>query len=139
MIKGVCYVATIVSAIVLLLYVLRCWSTRDAQVLSSFESLEELRTSDVGAYAWETAFRQGDKDFVGVRYHLRKLPPRFVGKWITPVYMPCLVFDANGRCVDKSRNYNDDHLFIHRWPSLFPGIESCKCGRAIDAKEEQKK
>ena len=54
MIKGVCYVATIVSAIVLLLYVLRCWSTRDAQVLSSFESLEELRTSDVGAYAWET-------------------------------------------------------------------------------------
>ena len=55
------------------------------------------------------------------------------------LYMPCLVFDANGKCVDKSRNYNDDHLFIHRWPSLFPGIESCKCGRAIDAKEEQKK
>ena len=112
-----------------LLYGLRCWSLHDSRYLSSFCSLEELRASDVGGYALETAFRQNDKDFVGIEYRLRNLPPRYFFRWFGPTAQPCLIFDANGRCVDKTRYYNDDHPFVHRWPGLFPFIASCKCGK----------
>ena len=71
-------------------------------------------------------FRQDGKDFVGIRYHLRKLPPRFLFHWIGPLSEPYLIFDSKGLCVDKSDNYNDDHLFVHRWPALwktYPSID----------------
>ena len=112
-----------------LLYGLRCWSLHDSRYLSSFCSLEELRASDVGRCTWETTFRQDGKDFVGIEYRLRKLPTRYFFRWFGPTAQPCLIFDANGRCVDKTRSRNDDHPFVHRWPGLFPFIESCKCGK----------
>ena len=112
-----------------LLYGLRCWSLHDSRYLSSFRSLEELRASDVGGCTWETAFRQDGKDFVGIGYDRWKLPPRYFFRWFGPTSQPCLIFDATGRCVDKTRYRYDDHPFVHRWPGLFPFIASCKCGK----------
>ena len=109
----------IVGMIALFGYGLRCWNVHDARYLSSFRSLEELRTSDVGGCTWETAFRQNGKDFIGITYHLRKLPPRFLFRWLGPLSEPYLIFGLDGRCVDKSSNYHDDHLFMRRWPALW--------------------
>ena len=121
-------ILAIVGTFVFLLFVLRCWNVHDARYLSSFRSLEELKTSDVGGCTLETAFRQDGKEFIAIRYRLRKLPPRFLFHWIGPLSEPYLIFDSKGLCVDKSDNYNDDHLFVHRWPELFPYVESCRCG-----------
>ena len=118
-------VVAVVGTVVLLVYGLRCWNVHDARYLSSFRSLEELKASDIGGCTWKTAFRQDGRDFVGVRYHLRKLPPRFLFRWLGPLSEPYLIFDANGQCVDRSSNYNDDHLFVRRWPALW---KACKSG-----------
>ena len=100
-------------------YALRCWNLHDARHLSSFQSLEELRTSDVGGCTLETAFRQNGKDFVGIRYRLRELPPKYFFRWLGPLSEPYLIFDCNGQCVDRSSNYHDDGLFMRRWPELW--------------------
>ena len=71
-----------------------------------------------------SAFRQDGKDFVGIRYHLRKLPPRFLFRWLGPLSEPYLIFDPDGQCVDKSSNYHDDGLFMHRWPALWKASQS---------------
>ena len=118
---------------------LRCWTAHDARYLSSFLSLEELRVSDVGGCTWETAFRQDGKDFVGIWYHRRKLPPQYLSRWFGAPYDPYLIFNANGRRVDKTSNYNDDHSFIHRWPALFPSIKSCKCGKGNSSATDGKR
>ena len=128
-----------VAGVAILLYGLRCWNVHDARYLSSFQSLEELRASEVGGCTRKTAFRQDGKDFVGITYYLRKLPPRFLFRWLGPLSEPYLIFDRDGQCVDKSSNYHDDHLFIHRWPALGQEIESCKCGKvnSLAAAEER--
>ena len=104
---------------VVLLYGLRCWNGHDARYLSSFRSLEELRASEVSGCTRETAFRQDGKDFVGIRYRLSKLPPRFLFRWVGPLSEPYLIFDRDGQCVDRSSNYNDDGPFVRRWPELW--------------------
>jgi len=112
-------IIVLVGATVFLIYVLRCWNVHDARYLSSFRSLEELMASDVGRFTWETAFRQDGKDFVGIRYRLSKLPPRFLFRWVGPLSEPYLIFDRDGQCVDRSSNYHDDGPFMRRWPELW--------------------
>ena len=102
-----------------LLYGLRCWSLHDSRYLSSFRSLEELRASEVGGCTRATAFCQDGKDFVGITYHLGKLPHRFLFRWLGPLSEPYLIFDLDGQCVDRSSNYHDDGLFMRRWPELW--------------------
>ena len=114
----------LVGVVVVLVYGLRCWNVHDARYLSSFRLLEELRASDVGGCAWETAFRQDGKDFVGIRYRLRKLPSRFLFRWIGPLSEPCLIFGRDGQCVDRSPNYHDDGSFMGRWPALWKASQS---------------
>ena len=127
--KKIMFAAIAGTAIaVFLLYVMSSWNRRDEMFLTSFDSIDDLMSSDVGESTWKTTFRQNDMDYIGVRYRVRKLPPRFLSRWLLEVNAPCLIFNAKGLCVDKSCNYNDDHLFIHRWPALFPYVKSCKCG-----------
>ena len=115
-------IIVLVGAAVFLIYVLRCWNVHDARYLSSFRSLEELRASDVGRCTCETAFRQDGKDFIGIRYRLRKLPPRFLFRWIGPLSEPYLIFDIEGQCDDRSPNYNDDGVFKRHWPALWKAV-----------------
>ena len=117
-------VIAVVGMLVLLCYGLKCWNLHDAHYLSSFRSLKELRASDIGGCTWETAFRQDGRDFVGIRYHLGKLPSRFLFRWLGPLSEPYLIFDIDGQCVDRSSNYHDDHLFIRRWPELWKTCRS---------------
>ena len=127
--KKIIFVTIAGTAIVVsLLYAMSSWYLYDARFLISFDSIEDLMSSDVGESTWKTTFRQNDMDYIGVRYRVRKLPPRFLSRWLLEVNAPCLIFDTKGLCVDKSCNYNDDHLFVHRWPALFPSVKSCKCG-----------
>ena len=116
----------IVGTVIFLGYGLSCWNVHDARYLSSFRALEELRASDVGGCTWETAFRQDGKDFIGVRYHLRKLTSRFLFRWLGPLSEPCLIFDSDGRCVDRSSNYHDDGSFMRSWPALWKACDSNK-------------
>ncbi|MCR5751483.1 MAG: hypothetical protein K6G91_05955 [Kiritimatiellae bacterium] len=129
-------VVAVVAASALLVYALRFWCEHDARFLSSFGSFEEQRASEVGDCVTETAFRRNGEDFVGVRYRLGKLPLSYLCRWLSSPYEPYLIFDGEGKCVDRTSNYNDDHMFVHRWPELFPGIRSCKCG--ADEREGRK-
>ena len=132
--KRLLLVTVAIAGEVVLFWGVACWVRHDTQWLASFDSLGELKASDVGGSVWETAFRQNGMDYVGVRYHRRKLPPRFVFFWLGPLSEPCLIFDGTGKRVDGSRNYNDDGLFVRRWPALF-------CGRqdAADTAGSQEK
>ena len=100
----------------------------DLQVLCSFENQESLKeTLKPDVYA-VVGFSQGGQDYTGVRVDSHRVGLLLLHTRFFHQSAPYYIFDSNGRKVDFTRNYNDDHAFIHRWPGLFPTITSCKCG-----------
>ena len=76
------------AIVVPFLYAMSSWNRRDARFLTSFDSIEDLMSSEVGESTWKTTFRQNGVDYVGVRYHARKLPPWFLSRWLLEVNAP---------------------------------------------------
>ncbi len=100
----------------------------DLHVLCSFENRESLKQAlrpDTYAVA---EFSQGGQDYIGVRVDSHRVSLLLFHTRFFHQSAPYYVFDSNGCKVDFTRNHNDDHAFIHRWPGLFPTITSCKCG-----------
>ena len=100
----------------------------DLNMLCGFENQESLKQAlkpDTYAVA---EFSQGGQDYIGVRIDSHRVGLLLLHTRFFHQSAPYYIFDRNGRKVDFTRNHNDDHAFIHRWPGLFPTITSCKCG-----------
>ena len=101
----------------------------DLQVLCSFENQESLKQSlKPDAYA-VVGFSQGGQDYIGIRIDTHRVGHLLLRTRFFHQSAPYYIFGSSGRKVDFTRNYRDDHAFIHRWPGLFPAITSCKCGQ----------
>lgn len=100
----------------------------DVRTLCGFEDQGRLKQwLRPDAYS-AVAFSRDGRDYVGIRVDSYRVGWLLRATRFFHQSAPYYVFDHCGQRIDSSRNFNDDHDFIHRWPELFPAIKSCRCG-----------
>ena len=119
--------SSVIVMVVVSIILLRAWCRHDTEWLKSFDTLTALQSSELSKSLVQKAFSQSGCKYVAVKYDVKKLPACCIFRW-HPLAEPYLIFGEDGKRVDYSRNYNDDHLFAHRWPSLFINVTDCRCG-----------
>lgn len=126
--KGTFVAALVLTGLILSVAHIRGRVCEELDVLYGFKSVEQLQqTLKAEAYCL-TNFTQDGKSFIGITLKPSRYSPVLMHTQFFHQAAPVYIFDSAGQRVGFSRNHNDDHLFIHRWPDLFPAIKNCGCG-----------